>query len=132
MGSISRIVSGCVAAALLSAAVPSLAHHSFPATYYIDKSVTIKGKVVQFMFRNPHSMIIVLAPGPDGKDVRYAVEWAAAGALAKDGQASRESLKPGDVVIITGAPGRQETDHKIRLNQIERPADGWKWGGTFE
>jgi hypothetical protein len=132
MGSFSRAFAGLAAAASLMTAVPSVAHHSFPATYYIDKSVTIKGKVVQFMFRNPHSMIIVMAPGPDGKDVRYAVEWAAAGALAKDGLASRESLRPGDEVIITGAPGRQETDRKIRLNQIERPKDGWKWGGAFE
>ena len=58
--------------------------------------------------------------------VHYAIPHSISAILA------RESLKPGDVVVVTGAPGRQETDHKIRLNQIERPADGWKWGGSFE
>lgn len=125
-----RAFARLAAATLLAVAVPVLAHHSFPATYYIDKSVTIRGKVVQFMFRNPHSMIVVMAPDSTGKDVRWAVEWAAAGALA--GTASRDTLKPGDEVIITGAPGRQESDRRIRLNSIERPSDGWKWGGTFD
>jgi hypothetical protein len=88
MVSVARVLIGCVAGALLSVAGASMAHHSFPATYSIDKAVTMKGKVVQFMFRNPHSMIMVLAPGRDDKEVRYAVEWAADGALAKDFQSS--------------------------------------------
>jgi hypothetical protein len=128
------IVHLCAAAAatLLLSIAPAQAHHSFPATYDIDKSVKIQGKVVQFMFRNPHSVIHVLAPDDSGKEVRWAVEWAAAGALQRDGVATREILRPGDVVIITGAPGRNPADHKIRLNLIERPADGWKWGGSFD
>jgi hypothetical protein len=128
------IVHLCAAAAatLLLSIAPAQAHHSFPATYDIDKSVKIQGKVVQFMFRNPHSVIHVLAPDDSGKEVRWAVEWAAAGALQRDGVATREILRPGDVVIISGAPGRNPADHKIRLNHIERPADGWKWGGSFD
>ncbi|MEP7311231.1 MAG: DUF6152 family protein [Pseudomonadota bacterium] len=131
MSLVSHALVGLTASLLVSAAAPALAHHSFPATYYIDKSVTIKGKVAQFMFRNPHSMVIVVAPGPDGKDVRWSVEWAAAAALAKD-NGSGTMLHPGDIVIVTGAPGRNEDDHKIRMNKIERPADGWKWGGSFD
>jgi len=128
------IVSFCAAAAatLLLTAAPAQAHHSFPATYQIDQTVKIKGKVVQFMFRNPHSVIHVLAPDENGQEVRWAVEWAAAGALQRDGVATREILRPGDVVLIEGAPGRNPADHKIRLNHIERPSDGWKWGGSFD
>lgn len=131
MSLVSRTRVALSAALLLSAAAPLFAHHSFPATYYIDRSVTIKGKVVQFMFRNPHSMIIVMAPDASGKEVRWAVEWAAAAALAKD-KGSGTMLHPGDVVVVTGAPGRNEEDRKIRLNKIERPSDGWKWGGSFD
>lgn len=125
-------LTGIAAAALLAAALPVQAHHSFPSTYFIDKSVTIKGKVTEFMFRNPHSVVQVLAPGDDGKMYRWAVEWAAAAALARDGKASRDLLHPGDEVIVTGAPGRNPEDHKIRLYTIERPADGWKWAGKYD
>lgn len=131
MKSILHLCAAAAIAALLGAA-PAQAHHSFPATYQIDKTVKIQGKVVQFMFRNPHSVIHVLAPDENGQEVRWAVEWAAAGALQRDGVATREILRPGDVVIISGAPGRNPADHKIRLNQIERPSDGWKWGGSFD
>jgi len=74
----------------------------------------------------------VLAPDENGQEVRWAVEWAAAGALQRDGVATREILRPGDIVLIEGAPGRNPADHKIRLNHIERPSDGWKWGGSFD
>ena len=45
------IVHFCAAAAtaMLLSVAPAHAHHSFPATYQIDQTVKIKGKVVQFM-----------------------------------------------------------------------------------
>ena len=42
------------------------------------------------------------------------------------------SVKPGDHVIITGNPGRNPEDHRLRMRTISRPKDGWKWGGTFD
>ena len=45
---------------------------------------------------------------------------------------TRETLKPGDHVIITGNPGRNPEDHRLRMRTITRPSDGWKWGGTFD
>ena len=42
-------------AVLLAVAVPAVAHHSFPATYDVTRTISIKGKVTRFMFRNPHS-----------------------------------------------------------------------------
>jgi thiamine monophosphate kinase len=45
---------------------------------------------------------------------------------------TRETLKPGDHVIITGNPGRNPADHRLRLRKIERPSDGWEWGGDFD
>jgi thiamine monophosphate kinase len=41
---------------------------------------------------------------------------------------TRTTLRPGDVVIISGAPGRDPGDHRIRMQTIERPADGLSWG----
>ena len=113
-----------------AASAPVQAHHSFPATYLVDQQVTINGTVVQFLFRNPHSFIHVMAPDKDGTIQRWAVEWGAGGALGSE-SITGETLKPGDKVIVTGNPGRNPADHRIRLHSIVRPSDGWKWSGTF-
>src|SRR3954452_5981116 len=103
------------------------AHHSFAATYLEDQSVTIEGELVQFLFRNPHSFVHVMVKEKDGSMVRYAVEWGGAGQLGGQG-VTRETLKPGDHVIISGAPGRNPADHRIRMVSLRRPKDGFGWG----
>ena len=107
------------------------AHHSFAATYKEDEKQKIEGTVVQFLFRNPHSFLHVDAPDPKGVMQTWAIEWGAGGQLGRQG-VTRDSIKPGDHIIVVGQPGRNPEDHRMRLVSIERPADGWKWGGTFE
>ncbi len=119
-----------VALAGMVASVPVAAHHSFPATYIVDSHIKIEGTVVQFLFRNPHSFVHIMAPDKNGTIQRWAVEWGAGGALTSSGVKS-DTLKPGDKVIINGNPGRNPADHRIRMESIERPKDGWKWAGTF-
>jgi hypothetical protein len=104
------------------------AHHSFAATYLEDQTVTIEGELVQFLFRNPHSFVHVMVKEKDGQQVRYAIEWGGAGQLGGQG-VTRETLKPGDVVVISGSPGRNPADHRIRMVSLKRPKDGFGWGG---
>jgi thiamine monophosphate kinase len=108
----------------------AFAHHSFSATYDETAEVRIEGEVAQFLFRNPHSLVHVAAPGEDGGSYRWSIEWAGIGALSGEG-VTRESLRIGDHVIVTGNPGRNPADHRLRLLSIERPLDGWSWKGTF-
>jgi thiamine monophosphate kinase len=112
-------------------AVPTYAHHSFAATYFENQKVSIEGDLVQFMFRNPHSFVTVLAKDDKGEMQRWAVEWGAGGQLGRQG-VTRDTLKPGDHVIITGDPSRTPGDHRLRMRNIVRPSDGWKWGGEFD
>jgi hypothetical protein len=105
------------------------AHHSFAATYFEDKTQKIEGTIVQFMFRNPHSFVHVEAPDENGQMQRWAVEWAATAQLKESG-GDNDALKPGDHVIVTGNPGRTPADHRLRMQSVERPKDGWKWSGT--
>ena len=105
------------------------AHHSFAATYFEDKTQMIQGTIVQFLFRNPHSFVHVEAPDDKGQMQRWAVEWAATAQLKESG-VDYQSLKPGDEVIVTGNPGRNAADHRLRMQSVERPKDGWKWSGT--
>lgn len=103
------------------------AHHSFPATYIVDKEVTIEGELVAFMYRNPHAFVHLNVKGKDGTVIRYAVEWGAASVLGEQG-VTRATFKAGDHVIITGNPGRNPEDNRMRMRRIERPSDGFKWG----
>ena len=103
------------------------AHHSFAATYFEDQKVTVEGDLVQFLYRNPHSFVHVeVKDAKTGETVRWAVEWGAGGQLGRQG-VTRETLKPGDHVIVTGNPGRNPEDHRLRMVNIARPSDGWKW-----
>jgi hypothetical protein len=115
----------------LVVAAPLYAHHSFTATYDESKTVTIEGELVQFMFRNPHAFVHVMAPDENGQMQRWGVEWGGAGALTGQG-VTRDSLKPGDKVVITGNPGRNAIDHRVRMRTLLRPADGFGWGQKGE
>jgi hypothetical protein len=113
--------------AVVGAGMTARAHHSFAATYHEDKTVKIEGKLVQFLFRNPHSFVHVEAPDENGEMQRWAVEWGGVGQLAGQG-ITRETLKAGDVVAITGNPGRNPADHRLRMVTLKRPSDGFTWG----
>ena len=109
----------------------ALAHHSFAATYLEDKRQKVEGNVIQFLFRNPHSFLHLQGPDDKGVMQEWSIEWGGGGQLGKDG-VTRETLKPGDHVIVVGQPGRNPEEHRLRMVSINRPSDGWKWGGTFE
>jgi len=102
-------------------------HHSFAAMYRQEGTIEIEGQIVQFLFRNPHSFVHVMAPDEHGAMTRWTVEWSGASAL-NTGGLQPDTLKRGDVVIISGNPGRNPEDHRIRMRTLHRPADGFGWG----
>ena len=132
-GLLAAIAVGAALAVLgiMTVGVPLSAHHSFAATYFEDKTQTIEGDLVQFVFRNPHSYVHLEAPGEDGEMHRWAVEWGSGMQLSTQGL-SATALKAGDHVIVTGAPGRNLEDYRMRMRSITRPKDGFKWNGTFQ
>ena len=122
-----RCLTVALTIAVMGVGSQASAHHSFAATYLEDQSVTIEGELVQFMFRNPHSFVHLMVKEKDGSLVRYTVEWGGAGQL--DGQGvTRETLTPGDYVVISGSPGRNPADRRVRLISLHRPKDGFGWG----
>lgn len=103
------------------------AHHSFNAAYDVAKEVTIEGKLVQFLYRNPHSWLHVEVTDPSGEVKRWAVEWGGTGQLSGQG-VNRTTLKIGDVVVISGDPSRTPGDPKLKMNTLRRTSDGFGWG----
>jgi len=105
------------------------AHHSVAATYMVEKQITIEGNVVEFLYGNPHSFVKVEASDYRGHKQDWAVEWLGVLQLSRVG-VSRDSLRPGDHVIVSGNPCRNPGEHRIRMRRINRPSDGWKWASA--
>jgi hypothetical protein len=125
-----RILFFAVAAALL-ASTAAYAHHSYASTYDVTKQVSLKGKVVQFVFRNPHSFVHVQATDDSGAQQRWAVEWSGVSQLGGQGL-NRESLKVGDEVVIVGRPSRVAGEYRALMVSLKRPSDGFTWGTKGE
>lgn len=106
-------------------------HHAATATYVHGKSITVEGTLKEFVWRNPHSFMKVEAPDDKGTTQLWLIEGAAPTQLAEGG-VTKNSLRPGDHVIVTGTPGRVADDHRMLLEKIERPSDGFKWQGKSE
>src|SRR5688572_20321510 len=107
-------------------AVSASAHHSFSAFYFEDQTIAIEGDVLEFDYSAPHAWVHLSAPDARGQSQRFSAEWANPTRLSRDG-ITKDTLKPGDHVVITGSPGRKASEYKVHLKRIERPADGWRW-----
>ena len=107
-------------------AMRAFSHHSFAAVYDAEKETTIEGKVVQFQYRNPHSVLHVLAKDSNGVEKRYAIEWQGATQLGAAG-ISAQTVHPGDQVIVTGHPGRVAAENRILMIEIKRTSDDFGW-----
>src|SRR5215475_2614289 len=114
-------------AVLFLSALVALGHHSLGATYQGDKEITLDGKIVQLLLRNPHSFLQVEAPDKDGKMQRWSLEWRSSGQLGQQG-IKRDTLKIGDEVTITMNPSRTASDHRGALKTLHRKSDGFGWG----
>lgn len=107
---------------------PASAHHSFAAYYFEEQSITLEGVVQELQYRSPHATLVFTTQSRDGRPQTYAAEWGSPNRLSSQG-VTKDTLKPGDVVIVTGSPGRVASEYKIHLKGIHRPADGWAWKG---
>jgi Family of unknown function (DUF6152) len=91
-----------VALVLLTASVPLLAHHG-AAQFDVGKKVTVKGKVVEWFWANPHCFLRFDAAGDDGQVVRWAVEMQSGPNIVPQGF-TKQTFKVGDEVTVTLEP----------------------------
>jgi hypothetical protein len=124
-----RVLAVLIAAVGLLVGGAGSAHHSYVSTYNTSKDVKLEGKLVQFVYRNPHTFIHVEAPDEAGKMERWAVEWSGTSQLDRAG-VTRDTLKIGDTVVITIHPSRVAGDYRGLMVKLVRPSDGFTWGQT--
>ena len=87
--------------ALVSAAMPVQAHHSFSAVYDGNKPVTLRGFVSKLGWQNPHAHIYVDVKNPTtGQMVTWEVESAGASNLLRAGLRREDFI--GAEVIVKG------------------------------
>jgi hypothetical protein len=83
-------------------ATPVLAHHS-AAMFDATKTVVQAGTVKQFLWTNPHSLLVLSVRGSNGVVADYNYEANGPGYLVRNGW-TREALKPGDQVTVLSNP----------------------------
>ena len=122
-----RIILLAVVALMLAGTV-AYAHHSYGATYDTTKEVRLEGKLVQFVFRNPHAFVHIQVSDEKGVMQRWAVEWSGTTQLGAAG-ITHESLRVGDDIVIVGRPSRVPGEFRALMVNLKRPSDGFAWGG---
>ena len=107
-------VPAIVVCALVSAVIPLSAHHSWPVSN--DRLVTVKGKVIEFMWANPHPMMTLEVQTSDGRTEKWQMGGPALNRMEANGW-TKTTVKTGDV--ITGV-GYQFADGQkiIRLEHV--------------
>ena len=122
------IIAGFV---LLTGADRVLAHHSFSATYDSANKVEIEGVVKEFVWRNPHSFMRIDVTDKAGAVKTWALEWGSTNDLTQ-AQITRTTLKPGDKIVVTGEPARDQSSLRLLIVSVNRPSDGFSWRGRVE
>jgi hypothetical protein len=87
-----------VAAALVAAALPALAHHSF-TMFDMTKRITLAGTVTSFDWTNPHAYIEIDAPDEKGAMKHWSIELGSPSILMQSGW-KFSSLHAGDKVTL--------------------------------
>ena len=102
--------------ALLLAATPALAHHSF-AMFDQTKLLAFKGVVKDFQWTNPHAVVwVVGAPTAGAAPDVWTIELTSPGNLTRMGW-TRKSLKVGDRVEVQIHPLR-DGQHGGSLSKV--------------
>src|SRR6478609_650123 len=99
------------AAAVLLAAMPAWAHHSFAAEFDRNKVVNLEGTIVKMEWVNPHAWIHVAVKNPDGTSTTWMVEANTPNGLLRRGF-TKKSLEEGTEVLVKGYQAKSG-DNKI-------------------
>ena len=109
-----------VSVGLFMVSVPMFAHHS-TTMYDKEHPVTLTGTVKEFKFFNPHIQIHFEANDENGNVVTWVGTTGAPGMrLSRYHGWTRNTLKPGDEITVTGAP-LKDGNKRILIHKIVGP-----------
>jgi hypothetical protein len=98
----------------------AVAHHSF-SMFDNEHPIELQGTLKEFKFVTPHTFLYLTVKDADGNATDWNLEGANAGTLLRAGW-TRQSIKPGDELILTvmplrsGAEGGSWDQNKIKFS----------------
>src|SRR2546426_7273864 len=101
-------------AAILAAAIPALAHHSFQGEYDKSKPLTLVGKLTKVVEENPHGWIYLDAKNEQGKTVNWALEIPAPNVVIRNGfdrSIYQTLVSSAEQVTVTAYAARDGSKH---------------------
>jgi hypothetical protein len=90
---------------LFVVSLPLLAHHGTGVAYEVDKQVTVKGTVTEWIWANPHCGLLFDVTDDKGNVAHWGAELSNPHSLSQAGL-SKDIFKPGDKVTVAGHPAR--------------------------
>jgi uncharacterized protein DUF6152 len=101
-------------------ASPVMAHHGNAA--WSTTEITVKGTVVDYLWRNPHVLLTWNTTDESGKTVQWTGEVASPESMMADDGWTKQTFKPGDELVLTLRPAKSGVPNGV-IDQIKR-ADG--------
>ena len=105
------------------------AHHSF-GMFDTTKRTVVEGEVKEFRMVNPHSFIVVMVKGADGKEAEWWIEAHSLLVLKRQGW-TRYSVKAGDKIHLvinplrTAQPGGYLVEATVNGQLVGQPASAF-------
>jgi hypothetical protein len=126
-------------AALISLAIPAVAHHGTGTSYDLSHPVTLQGSVTEFHYANPHPQLFFDVTNDKGEVVHWSAEFYPNPSQLQQGgwgkRRSESALAPGTKISITLAPSRAGTQVGAILKLLNEKGDvllGVAGGGPGE
>jgi hypothetical protein len=111
--------------AMMAGGVSQVAAHHSASMFDFTKSQTLKGKVVEMRWVNPHVTITVNgSANPDEAPGDWLIETTSPGNLVRVGGWRRDALKPGDEVEVTFHPEREVGKKSGLLQEVKVTSTG--------
>ena len=105
------------------------AHHNFRSVFDTDLPVEVTGTVTEVKWTNPHARFYLDVEAEDGEIISWEFELASPNSLFRRGW-KRDSLKPGDIVTVTGARARK-APHLANTSTVTRSDGQNVFGATL-
>jgi len=105
-----------LAVGILIVSAPLVAHHG-TAAYDTTSTVTVSGTVTEFRFVNPHVLVYWDVKDEAGNIQKWSGERSGPNSMARNAGWTRNTLKPGDQVTISGRQSKNGT-HTMAISKI--------------